>query len=153
MASGKLSEMWLTPKTGVPLARPVVALPHTDALPGLITSLAQRRGYDLTDDEQRVLRASLCLAGAWLPVAGLCDLDFFVAFENFQMKFGDSNTGLSTLTIGRVLEAAADAVGGKGRFAAMRAAWFDAIEAPRYLREVSSVALLVRALRERTLAG
>jgi hypothetical protein len=48
-----------------------------------------------------------------------------------------------------VIAHAEHAVGARGWLAPIRGSWFDAVKAPRLLRQVSSVALLVRALRRR----
>lgn len=147
MAPVERTGTWVPAKTAPIKPRGPVA-PLEDTLPAVLRSLATRKGYDLTTDEQRVLRACLCLAGAHMPLRGLCDLDFFVALDRFQTEAGEKQTGLSTAAIAHIVAAASHAVGATGRFAPMRAAWFDAFEAPRLLRELSSMALLIRALRQ-----
>ena len=147
MEGTEIGRAWLAAKT-TPLRRrrPVTAPPNN--LIDVLDSLLQRRGYDLDESEQRVLRACLVLAGAPLPLRGICDLEFFVALENYQKACNEEKTGLSTYAIGRVIAAASHVVGATGRFRRVRAARFDAFEAPRRMNELSSLALLIRALRD-----
>ncbi|MDB5101708.1 MAG: hypothetical protein JWM80_6129 [Cyanobacteria bacterium RYN_339] len=120
--------------------------PPVDNLARLLAQLAQRQGYDLLEDEQRVLRACLVLAGGTIPLRGFCDLDFFVALDRFQMEHGTKG-GLSPAAIAQILAAARHVVGATGFWGRARGAWFDAFDAPALLAEVSSMALLIRALR------
>jgi hypothetical protein len=120
--------------------------PPVDNLQTVLLQLAQRKGYDLLEEEQRVLRACLVLAGGTIPIRGFCDLDFFVALDRFQMERG-SKGGLSPATIQQILDAARHVVGASGFWGRARGAWFDAFEAPALLAELSSMALLIRALR------
>jgi hypothetical protein len=117
-----------------------------DNLLACLHELAASNGKNLADDQQRVLRACLRLAGQPLGLQGLCDLEFFVTFEAFKDERA-LRGGLNAESIAAVLAAARQAVGATGRFARLRAGWYDAFEAPRVLRELSSVALLIRALR------
>ena len=120
--------------------------PPVDNLPAVLLQLSQRKGYDLQEEEQRVLRACLVLAGGTIPIHGICDLDFFVGLDRFQAERG-AQGGLSPIVIHQILEAARHAVGARGFWGRARGAWFDAFEAPALLAEVSSMALLIRALR------
>lgn len=120
--------------------------PPADNLAAVLLQLSQRKGYDLQEEEQRVLRACLVLAGGTIPIRGFCDLDFFVALDRFQAEHG-AQGGLSPATINEVLEAARRVVGARGFWGRARGAWFDAFDAPALLAEVSSMALLIRALR------
>lgn len=120
--------------------------PPVDNLQHVLAQLAQRKGYDLQEDEQRVLRACMVLAGATIPIRGICDLDFFVALDRFQMEHGTKG-GLSPEAIGQILAAARFTVGAGSLRDRIRGAWFDAFHAPALLAEVSSMALLIRALR------
>jgi hypothetical protein len=120
--------------------------PPVDNLAVILAQLSQRKGYDLLEEEQRLLRACLVLAGATIPIRGFCDLDFFVALDRFQMEHGTKG-GLSPASIEQILATARHVVGATGFWGRARGAWFDAFDAPALLAEVSSMALLIRALR------
>lgn len=147
MASAKVTQLRLAAAKTSPLKARGPAAAPPDNLVTVLRALRERNGYDLSDDEQRVLRACMCLAGETITPRGLCDLDFFVALDRYQTARGASG-GLTRETIDAIVASASLNVGASGRWAVVRAGWFDAFEAPRYLRELSSLALLIRALRE-----
>ena len=128
---------------------PGIALPLADTVPGLLKrlgSFADHAAVELEEDEARVIRACMRLAGAALPAVGLADSAFYSALVTL--------TGRVRLDGGAckaVLDAASYRVGASGAFASQRGAWFDAAHAPRLLRELSSLALVVRALREQAI--
>lgn len=146
MSRSEITGKWVAAKTA-PLAHRTAVAPPVDNLSAVLHALLDRKGYDVNEEEQRVLRACLRLAGSPLPIMGGCDLDFFVALDAFLSEKGVTQKGLSPMGIAHVVAAASQAVGATGRFALMRAAWFDAFEAPALVHELSSTALLVRALR------
>jgi hypothetical protein len=83
----ELAEPRVVAKTASLTARTLVA-PPAETLAELLQSLSSGTAEALSEDQQRVLRALLCLTGAELPVLGTCDLDFFTALEAFTGSWG-----------------------------------------------------------------
>lgn len=144
----ELAEPRMVAKTAPLTARTLVA-PPAETLAELLQSLTTGTADVLSEDQQRVVRALLCLTGAELPVPGTCDLDFFAALDGFHRKLGHAGAAFDGVAIARLIAQAEVAVGARGWLAPLRGSWFDAVKAPRLLRQVSGVALLIRALRRR----
>lgn len=127
--------------------------PALEEVPALILALLGRTEPSLSPLEQRVLRASLRLAGEQLPLVGGLDADFYEALLAFKHRHAvepiDARLDLPTLTL--IVKKASIAVGGPYGTSRVRrlarGVWFDVIHAPVLVAEAPGIVSLIRELK------
>lgn len=127
--------------------------PALEEVPALILALLGRTEPSLSVIEQRVLRASLRLAGERLPLVGGLDADFYEALLAFKARHHvvpqDARLDLPTLTL--IVRKASIAVGGPYGGSRVRrlvrGLWFDVMHAPELVAEAPGIVSLIRELK------